>query len=507
VTETGPNLSGCTDSIPDTPASTWSTIGLWICGFAIAAISAAFAWRYPLPGNTERLTDIGKLARYGKPEFAGFSAGIGGMFIFYVFGIWATTKLSARRALLPVFTCGLAQVTAMAFLYPVSAIDVFIYAVRSRLFTEYGDNPLVVYPRAYYFDNYMHFASPEWADNLSPYGPLWNLIAAPATLIGGDSIGFALALFKLLAILSALLGAALIYLALRRTRPETAATGALIFLWNPLVLWEGIGNAHNDLVLMVFVLAALYAWNARHDEFVIPLLVAGAMIKYMPLLIIPLAGIAVLRRAPTWVERASVAFWSALGSGVAVAVGFFPFYDIQAVRKSIDSQTSFYITSLPAVAINQLHNRFQVEDIKHVTELIGRGAVALGLLAGIVLILVKPDRWPRVAFELTFVYLLLATPAMRNWYAIWLVGLVALLPLGWPTARAIAWSLGSLAVYGFFIWVWAWWRVDFDKINTVGVAIMLVPALVLTLGEIIAALIKIPPRRTSRQVSTVEAQA
>jgi hypothetical protein len=96
---------------------------------------------------------------------------------------------------------------------------------------------------------------------------------------------------------------------------------------------------------------------------------------------------------------------------------------------------------------------------------------------------------------------------MRNWYAIWLVGLVAVLPLGWTTARAIAWSLGSLAVYGFFIWVWSWWRVDFDKINTVGVAIMLVPALLLTLGELVAAVIRNRPRRALQQVSTVESPA
>jgi hypothetical protein len=507
VTETGPTLTGHTVPAPDSHPAARSTIWLWLCGFAIAAISASFAWRYPLPGNTQRLTDIGIMARYGKLEFAGFCAGIGGMFIFYLLGIRETTKLSACRAVVPVFTCGLAQMAAMAWMYPVSAIDVFIYAVRSRLFTEYGDNPLTAYPLDYQFDSYMRFASREWADNLSPYGPLWNLVAAPATLIGGDSIGLALAVFKVLAILSAIVGALLIFLALRPTRPAAAATGALLFLWNPILLWEGIGNAHNDLVLMVFVLAAIYAWQTRLDQFVIPLLVAGAMIKYIPLLLIPLAGVAILRRAPTWSKRASIAFWSGFGSVVALVVGFFPFYDLHAVRNSIDSQTNFYITSLPAVAINQFHDQYRVEDINRATELIGRGAVGIGLLAGIALILVKPDRWPRLAFEVTFIYLLVATPAMRNWYAIWLVGLVAVLPLGWTTARAIAWSLGSLAVYGFFIWVWSWWRVDFDKINTVGVAIMVVPALLLTLGEIVAALIRNRPRRASQQVSTAESPA
>jgi alpha-1,6-mannosyltransferase len=395
----------------------------------------------------------------------------------------------------------------MIWMYPVSAIDVFIYAVRSRLFTEYGLNPLTAYPRDYSSDPYMHFASAEWANTLSPYGPLWNLIAAPATWIGGDNIGIALAIFKVLASISALAGAVFIFLALRHARPNDAATGALVFLWNPLLLWEGIGNAHNDLVLMVFVLAAFYAWYAQRDELVIPLLVAGAMVKYMPLLLIPFAGLAVLRRAPTWRSRLHVLLWSALGSSLAVAVGFIPFYDFKAVRRSFDSQSSFYITSIPAVAINQLHDQYSVDDIKHVTELVGRGAVGLGLVVGALLILWKPERWPRLAFEVTFIYLLLATPAMRNWYAIWLIGIVAVLPLGWPTWRAIAWTLGSVAVYGFYIWVWAWWRVDFDKINTVGVAIMLVPALLLTVAEIAVGIIRKRPRRTVPVLSQAEAPA
>jgi alpha-1,6-mannosyltransferase len=480
---------------------------LWIFGLAIELIAVAFAWRYPLFGTSDQLVDIGILAKYGRLEFAGFCAGIGGMFVFYLLGIREARRLDPRQAVVPILVCGVAQSAAMAWMYPVNAIDVYIYAVRSRLFTEYHVNPLVAYPHDYNFDPYMRFASIDWENTVSPYGPLWNLLAAPATLLGGNNIGFAVALYKVLAIIAALACAAFVYLALQRVRPFEAATGALIFLWNPVVLWEGIGNAHNDLVLMAFVLAAFYAWYARWDALVIPLLVAGAMIKYMPLLLIPFAGLAILRRAPTWSAKAKVALWSALGSAIAIAVGFFPFYDVGASRKSFESQNSYYVTSLPSVAINQLHNRYSVNDIIHVTDFIGRGAVGLGLGIGAVLVIRNPELWPRLAFELTFVYLLVATPAMRNWYAIWLIGIVALLPLGWPTSRAIAWSLGSIAAYGLYIWVQAWWHVNFDIINTVGVSIMVGPALLLTVGEIAAALFRKRPRRTVPALSTAEVPA
>jgi hypothetical protein len=81
------------------------------------------------------------------------------------------------------------------------------------------------------------------------------------------------------------------------------------------------------------------------------------------------------------------------------------------------------------------------------------------------------------------------------------------LPLGWPTGRAIAWSLGSIAVYGLYIWVEAWWHVNFDFINTIGVSIMLGPALLLTAGELVAALFHWRPRRVVGAFSKAEAPA
>jgi Glycosyltransferase family 87 len=492
---------------PEVSAPGRDVFRLWTYGIAIAVIGAAFSWRYPLIGNTQHLVDIGKLAKYGKPEFVGFCLGIGGMFVFYLLGIRETRKLTVREATLPVFATGAAQAIAIVWMYPVSAIDVFLYAVHSRLFTEYGLNPIASRPIDYSTDPYMLFASKSLMGDVSSKGPLWNLIAAPATFFGGDGIGTALALFKMLAILAAFACAACIFLTLRQVRPEAAATGALIFLWNPMVLWEGIGNAHNDLVMMAFVLGAFYAWYARRDVLVIPLLVLGAMIKYEPLLLIPFAGLALLMRAPNWRARASVTMWSAIGSAIALAVSFFPFYDLGAVRHSFKVQSGRYITSPQAAAISQLHDRYNVDDLKHYMNLIGFAAVGLTLLVGAILIFKNPDRFPRLSFELTFIFLLIATSSVRNWYAIWIIGLAAILPLGWPTWRAIAWAFGSVAYYGFSIWVRDWWKVNFDTINTVQIAIMLGPAVLVTFGELVAALIRQRPHRVVRVFSKAEAPA
>lgn len=461
---------------------------LWVCGLANAAICAAFAWRYPLRGHTQELADIGKLADYRVWPFVGFIAGMVGLFGFYIAAIILSRRVAPRRARWALFVCGGLQVAAMGWMYPVNAIDLFIYAVRSRLFTEYGANPLTALPRDFAHDPYMGFASQEWADNVSPYGPLWNLIAAPVTLIGGDRIEVALAGFKVLAGLAGLLGAWLIVRTVAVVRPRDAAAAGIIFLWNPLVLWEGVGNGHNDLVMMVPVLASIWAWTRGRDALVIPLLVTAATIKYVPAIAIPLAAIAVLRRAPSWRARLRISALSLVGSALVVAVAAFPFYDPAAVRESIEGQSGFFLTSPHSMVLGLLQERYGADDIKWWATRVGYGILAATVLWQAARILRRPGQLSFAMFEAMFAYLLVASSTFRGWYLIWLVGLAGLVPAIWPTARVIAWSAGAMSVYGLFIWVWHWWGADYLTIQNVAVPMIFGPAVLVTALQIGAAL-------------------
>src|SRR5262249_35175896 len=152
--------------------------------------------------------------------------------------------------------------------------------------------PKVVTFSHYPGDPWMAYITPEWASRVSPYGPLWQLIAAPITALAGDDIVVALVGFKLLMAVCFMAGGWVIARTLAAAGAAGSATGALLYLWNPLVIWEGIGNGHNDVLLALILLLALYAWASRHDRWVIPLLVVAALIKYVSLPLIPLAAIA-----------------------------------------------------------------------------------------------------------------------------------------------------------------------------------------------------------------------
>ena len=471
------------------PSPGRSPLWLWLYGIAMLGPAGYFAWRYPLRGNTERITDLGYMARYERPEFYGFVGGLALLYALYLLALYESRRLPARRALPAIFVCGTALALVFAAMYPVNAVDLFLYAVRSRLYTRYGDNPIAALPQDYPGDPWAPFATPEFADEGSPYGPLWNLIAAPITLLAGERLAVAVVGFKALALVALLAGGWLVTRALAAATPDRAATGALLYLWNPLLLWEGAGNGHNDVVMVLPLLLALLAWVRRRDRLVVPLLVVAALIKYATLPLLPVAAVAVWRRAGDWPARRRLVAWSLALSLAALVVGFFPFYDLDAVRRNVAQQGGTFLTSPAAAALLLLDERYPVATIERRAKQAGVGIVLLVVAAQMVAVWRWPHRLPRAAFEVLYAFLLVAAWNWRAWYLIWLLALAALLPLGWPAWRTIVWTAGGLATYAFFIWLEAWWKVwwgtGFDTIQLVTIPVVFGPTLLLTQTEII----------------------
>src|SRR5690606_15615285 len=211
--------------------------------------------------------------------------------------IRAARGVSFQEAWLPVVGISALTLIAFALVYPATAIDVYIYAARSHLLTDYGLDPSTVTPeRLWDYDAYVTYASQEWADDTSPYGPLWNLIAAPATAFDRERIEVAVLIFKAIMVAATLGTAALIHDIARRVQPELALAATLAWLWCPIVLWEGVANAHNDVLLILLVVAALWCWTSGHDGGVVPLLGAAALLKVVAVMLIPAAIVAIVAR-------------------------------------------------------------------------------------------------------------------------------------------------------------------------------------------------------------------
>ncbi len=181
----------------------------------------------------------------------------------------------------------------MVFMYPVGAADLFDQIFRARITHHYGLNPFTTVPNSIYGDTFLRYVA--WRDEGSPYGPLWELASAGTGSLAGDSLWWNLILFKALVILPYVASVALTYGILRTFKPEWALRGTLFFAWNPLVIFEIAGNGHNDAFVVMFLLAAVYFFVRARNLAVIPALMAGALTKFVPVLLVPVAAAAIWR--------------------------------------------------------------------------------------------------------------------------------------------------------------------------------------------------------------------
>lgn len=430
---------------------------LWFAGLLMVLPSLYFVLRYPLIGNI-KLTDMGWMSGHSQQGLWEFLLVITCMFLVYSYAIITCTHVDNYSARYPVFICGVALVIIFAFMYPTTAIDVFVYAARSRVFTHYGADPMTTPANKFFFDHFVRFAQ-QYGDNISVYGPLWNLLAAPITVLSGESMGKAIVGFKLLAVLSTIASAILIYLVLREISPQGASLGVLLFLWNPLVLWEIPGNGHNDLVFLIFVLLAILAWQ-RGFGFVSPaLLLAGAMVKYVPFIMLPIFLVAIGSQSLSKSLDLRKILFGVVSCCVVLLISFWPFYNPWAIYESIREQDRIMLVSPASALINFLSGGKVDQDIASWVKLTGRGIFLIVLLILLWVVWKSPKFLPFAVFECLFMYLILAAWSVQNWYGVWLVAIAALIN-GWHRARAISMSIGMLYVYGLFIWVRYLWIQD-----------------------------------------------
>ena len=83
--------------------------------------------------------------------------------------------------------------------------------------------------------------------------------------------------------------------------------GSAAFAWNPLILLESAGNGHNDILMVFFLLLAVYFAASDRPWLVIPALVLSISTKFVPVLVFPFFLLYLIRREETWRRRLTVA--------------------------------------------------------------------------------------------------------------------------------------------------------------------------------------------------------
>jgi len=155
-----------------------------------------------------------------------------------------------------IFASGILFLSYNAFSY-----DLFNYIFDAKIITEYGDNPYERKALDYPEDPSLGFM--RWTHRVYPYGPVWLLMSVPLSYASMGSLLLNMILFKGIALFSYLGSVLLLKKIIEIIGLKRVGFHLGLFALHPLVIVESLVSAHNDIVMMFFLIIALYLLVSR----------------------------------------------------------------------------------------------------------------------------------------------------------------------------------------------------------------------------------------------------
>jgi alpha-1,6-mannosyltransferase len=381
--------------------------------------------------------------------------------------------LIARKSAEPPYALAFALGTTALFAITLALLpslpsdDLFSYILYGRISAVHHANPLVVLPSDFANDPFLQMV--YWRDVRSVYGPVWLLLSGGLSLLTealGGSLAVYTALFKLFGVAAHLLNTWLVWLILGRLAPKARLLGTLFYAWSPLCLLEFGASAHNDALMLTFLLLGVYCLTRRTTGWDAAAMVAFGLsiaTKYVPLALIPLYFALVIwsarGRGASWRETLGAVAWRGALLAGTILLALAPYW---AGPQTINA----LLFSPPA---QQLDNslleslswplRWLVEGagLSHAAAkaLVETALKALALLAFLALYLWEFRRARTLEGMLAgwgwilLWYALVASGWFWPWYVTWAVGVVALCAWGRLSVATLLLAGGALTLYGF----------------------------------------------------------
>lgn len=434
----------------------------------------SFTLPFSLPGHYELLTDMGLLTKYNPAAFAAFIASVLGLFLLYLLALREIRENESRHTWAVVVAFALLFVLTMALMYPITAIDVYGYIVRTRIFTMFGSNPFTTVPAQFPQDPFGYYIG-GWKDWPTPYGPLFILLATIPSWLSGNDLLLNLLSFKAVAIAAYLWDAWLIFLILKRSHPSLATRGVLLFAWNPLVVFETAGNGHNDALLVFFVLLAVYLVSTDRPTLGMAALIASVLIKYITLLLVPLLAIHILRKQNSWRDRFAFIGLSTVASLALVVPAYAPFWEGLSTLRGFLGQADIFISSVPSIITYLLQKWVGLDQADFVAKALTGVAFLAIYLWRARSVVADLSSLVLASFDVLFYYLIIACTQFESWYLIWPIALAALTASSTAHERIHLLAIGAMLGVAVLGYVWPWTGAEFLIVNVMAVSALFAP--------------------------------
>jgi hypothetical protein len=372
-----------------------------------------------------------------SPSLAGWLQPLGSRLTYRVFLVALLASVAAY-ALLLALARGVSARAAIALVAALHAIvfvgpillstDVFSYIAYARMGVEHGINPYTHGPISISSDAVYYYVGTHWKHVATAYGPLYTLLSYPLAPLGlkGSIWGM-----KIVAMLASAGTLALCWRC-ARARGRNPVAALLAVGANPLYVFYGVGGAHNDLLMMLAMMAAVSLTLDGRDARAGAVVVAGALVKATVVALLPFMVLA--RRRRSLLVGAGVA----LGLGALAAFAAFGVHGLDVVG-ALNRDAAFVSTDSFPTEIAHLFGKPGVFPVDH--------DLLKAALVVIVLHLawrtwrgydwVAASGWTLLAISVTSTWLL-------AWYILWPLPLAVI-------ARDRRLLIATLAIQALFI--------------------------------------------------------
>ena len=326
--------------------------------------------------------------------------GLAGAFVLYVAGLALLRRRAVPRAAVVVVAAAI-QLAPLAAPLLLST-DAYSYWDYGRIAAVHDGNPYADRPSRFPDDPAYRRMGRDWQHKRSVYGPAFTLGSEGMAHAAGDSPRSATRAFRI--------AAAVAMVALAALASLWGSFAAAFVGWSPLLALHFAGGGHNDVLMMVFVLAALAATRTGRYRWAGPAWVAALSMKMTALVFLPLRVLEARRR------RRRVSHWSFAAAAIVVAV-------VASARYG-----PHWLGVLSPVA-NQLHSTSSL-GLPYWAGKLGlperRVTEALLAAFAVFYLWLLWEAWRgRARLGLAACGLLLATSWLQPWYAVWAVPLAA----------------------------------------------------------------------------------
>ncbi|HEX6289230.1 MAG TPA: hypothetical protein VFZ66_08570 [Herpetosiphonaceae bacterium] len=402
------------------------------------------------------------------------------LYALYISGFLLLWRSPPRQAMRLIWSGAILASALLIWAYPVTSTDLFDYQFRSRMAVVYGANPYLALPNQFKNDPFFRYLG--WPNAPSAYGPLWEDLSWLLVWLGGSSLLRNILLYKLLAVAAHLLSGAVLCAIVRDSRWKVL--GAFIWLWSPLALWEFAAVGHNDGLLVLALLLALWAVQHNRHWTAVLALTGGALLKFLPAIFLPLVVLHWMQRQPTWRRRGVVFGAALLLFFIPLALLYAPYWDLPATFAQLDLggklgaiwqgrvktlrnlivREGFLNASPLAVmsyllrearslaAINAILRWLSLpqataDDVRAAVSSLGSALLGIGLIWQCWHVWYRQREMQPAFFGLLLWYVLCASQWFQPWYILWPLAIFALRPnraaFGWLTA----WMMMAQASY------------------------------------------------------------